>query len=269
MGKRKVFSFIFSKDDAQAQEPFKIIDYIFGLFVFFLAFSVYLSTLTPTVGFHDSGELITVACTLGIAHPPGYPLYTIFGKLWTTLVPIGNIALRMNMESALFASLCVMIVYFITLKLTSKTIPSIVASLILAFSLTFWEQAVIAEKYTLNALFFSLLIFILLKWQESFRTPKFLYLFSFILGLSFTHHFQTIYLVPGSIFFIIATLLKIKSQKSKIHIKSQKLFISINSYYNFAFCIFLFILPLTREKQVDPDPPYLWIEHKQVYYNFS
>ncbi|HAW50260.1 TPA: hypothetical protein DCX16_04870, partial [bacterium] len=205
------------------------------------------------------GELITCAWTLGIAHPPGYPLYTLFGKVWTTLIPIGNIAFRMNMESALFASLAVMMVYFITLKLTSKIIPSIVASLILAFSLTFWEQAVIAEKYTLNALFATIIIFILLKWQET-RSQRLLYLFSFILGLSFCHHFQTIYLVPASIFFILATLLKIKSQKSKIKMTNQKSkIIHFNKFLpqfcifwlapvkgrHFAFCIFLFILSLT------------------------
>ncbi|MBU1598794.1 DUF2723 domain-containing protein, partial [bacterium] len=180
-------------------EPFGKIDYSKGLLVLFVSFGVYLYTLTPTVGFHDSGELITVAYTLGIAHPPGYPLYTLFGKVFITLIPIGNIAYRMNMESALFASLACLMTYFITLKLTAKIIPSIVTALILAFSATFWEQAVIAEKYTLNAFFFTLLIFILLKWQESIRNPRFairnLYLFSFLLGLSFCHHFQTVYLV--------------------------------------------------------------------------
>ncbi|MDI6752729.1 MAG: DUF2723 domain-containing protein, partial [bacterium] len=200
-------------DEPIRPEPFKRIDYVFGLLVFFVSFGVYLVTLTPTIGFHDSGEFIAVAHTLGIAHPPGYPLYTLFGKLFITLVPIGNIAFRMNMESSLFASLAVMMVYFITLKLITnhqslitKIIPSIVASLILAFSATFWEQAVIAEKYTLNALFFTLLIFILLKWQESLKTKNYLYLFSFILGLSFCHHFQTIFLVPASIFFLNAII---------------------------------------------------------------
>ncbi|MEW6007859.1 MAG: DUF2723 domain-containing protein [bacterium] len=153
--------------------PLKTIDYIFGILVFFVSFGVYLHTLTPTIGFHDSGELITCAYTLGIAHPPGYPLYTLLGKVFITLIPFGNIAFRMNMESALFASLCVMMVYFITLKVSGRAeerkngriISSVVASLILAFSATFWEQAVIAEKYTLNALFATLTIFFNLLWH--------------------------------------------------------------------------------------------------------
>ncbi|MBU2461890.1 DUF2723 domain-containing protein, partial [bacterium] len=63
------------KDESISSEPFGKIDYSKGLLVLFVSFGVYLHTLTPTVGFHDSGELITVAYTLGIAHPPGYPLY--------------------------------------------------------------------------------------------------------------------------------------------------------------------------------------------------
>ncbi|MEW6679624.1 MAG: DUF2723 domain-containing protein [bacterium] len=71
--------------------PFKTIDYAFGLLVLFGSFEVYLHTLTPTVEFHDSGELISVAYTLGIAHPPGYPLYTLLGEVFITLIPFGNI----------------------------------------------------------------------------------------------------------------------------------------------------------------------------------
>ncbi|MEW6103969.1 MAG: DUF2723 domain-containing protein [bacterium] len=89
----------------------------------------------------------------------------------------------------------------------------------------------------------------MLKWQDSrLQTPdsRLLYLFSFILGLSFTHHFQTIYLVPASLFFIIAVLLgtkkKLKTQSLKrTFIKSLPQFCILH----FAFCIFLFILPLT------------------------
>ncbi|MEW6104051.1 MAG: DUF2723 domain-containing protein [bacterium] len=248
------------KDDLPI--PFKTIDYIFGILVLFVCFGVYLHTLTPTVGFHDSGELITCAWTLGIAHPPGYPLYTLLGKVFITLIPIGNIAFRMNMQSALFASLCVMMTYFITLKLSTRApehqstriIPSIVASLILAFSLTFWEQAVIAEKYTLNAFFATLIIFILLKWQDSrLKTQDFqlLYLFCFVLGLSFTHHFQTIYLIPASIFFILAVLWKnrknskFKTQKSKLKTRPFSLPTLYSLLSTPSKMLLLFILPLT------------------------
>ncbi|MEW6104732.1 MAG: hypothetical protein AB1630_13150 [bacterium] len=61
----KIFNLF--KEDKFILKP---IDYLCGILVLFVSFGVYLHTLTPTVGFHDSGELISVAYTLGIAHLP-------------------------------------------------------------------------------------------------------------------------------------------------------------------------------------------------------
>lgn len=245
---------------------------VMPIICFFISLACYLLTLTPSVDLHDSGEMVSAVWLLGISHPPGYPLYCLFGKLWTCLIPFGNIAYRMNIFSAVSASLAVMMVYCITLKLTTETqrhreeinlkserqnpeknpqitqifkkihsvIPALVASFSFAFSRLFWQQATFAEKYTLNAFFLSLLIFILLKWQEAIRSPKnpkskiqslrLLYLFAFLLGLSFCHHLQTIFIVPSAIFLIVTTL-----RRSKIKF----------SIFNFQFLIFNFLLPLS------------------------
>ncbi len=215
----------FIKPEAEVITPriFSSHEYLTGIVVFFFSFFVYLHTLTPTIDLHDSGDMISASFVLGIPHPPGYPLYCLLGKLFS-LIPLGNIAYRYNLFSATSASLAVMMVYFIVVKIIRNSkfeirnwtflIPAIIAALMLCFARVFWQQAVIAEKYTLNAFFATLLIFILLKWQEAtivsknpkseIRNPKFyLYLFAFTLGLSFTHHLQTIFLVPASIFLII------------------------------------------------------------------
>jgi hypothetical protein len=75
-----------------------------------LAFILYLVTCSPTINFTDSGELITVAWTGGIAHPPGYPLYTLVGSLFIH-IPLGDPAWRMNVLSALFAAVAVSLFY--------------------------------------------------------------------------------------------------------------------------------------------------------------
>lgn len=84
---------------------------LLGLLVFLISFTVYLLTLCPTVYVGDSGELIAAAYTLGIPHPPGYPLFTILGKIFITLIPIGSIAYRVNLLSAFFASATVTMLY--------------------------------------------------------------------------------------------------------------------------------------------------------------
>jgi hypothetical protein len=74
--------------------------------VFSAALATYSFTLAPTVTFVDSGELIAAAHTLGVAHPPGTPLYILLAHI-VQLVPIGSVAARVNFASALFAALAV------------------------------------------------------------------------------------------------------------------------------------------------------------------
>jgi hypothetical protein len=71
-----------------------------GLFVFI----IYLITLAPTVIQIDSGELAAVQATLGIAHPTGYPLFTISGYIFTQIpLPFRNIY-KLNLLAALWCA---------------------------------------------------------------------------------------------------------------------------------------------------------------------
>src|SRR6058998_1388481 len=72
--------------------------------VFLIALLLYCCTLAPTVTLTDSGELIVVAHGLGVAHPPGVPLWVMLAHL-ASLVPLGNVAVRINFSSAVFAAL--------------------------------------------------------------------------------------------------------------------------------------------------------------------
>jgi hypothetical protein len=74
--------------------------------IFVLALVVYLLTLMPTVGPVDSGELILAAAEPGVAHPPGFPIYVLIGHLFSRL-PLGSVAQRLNVMSAVFAALAV------------------------------------------------------------------------------------------------------------------------------------------------------------------
>jgi hypothetical protein len=60
---------------------------------------------SPSVSWQDSGSLVSAAWYLGIAHPPGEPAYLALGRL-AQLMPIGDIAFRLNVLSALALSIC-------------------------------------------------------------------------------------------------------------------------------------------------------------------
>ncbi len=180
-------------------------DYIICCGIFFITLLVYISTLAPTVYFGDSGELTAAAYNLGIAHPPGYPLYLLLGKLFMLVIPIGDMAMRMNLLSAFFASLAAVLIYLINRVLTHGRLISVLVSLTAAFAFTFWSQAVVAEVYTLAALFFCTLIFLTLLWLKT-RKQHWLLLLALTAGLALTHHVIIAVFYP--VFFIFILLNK-------------------------------------------------------------
>ena len=149
--------------------------YYFAVLAFIISLAVYIKTLAPTVTWGDSGELITAAYTLGVAHPSGYPTYTLLGKLFT-FIPFGSIAWRVNFMSAIFAAFGILFLYLVLYKMTNSKRGSFIATLVFAFSSTFWSQAVLAEVYTLHIFFLTLNIFLLLLWKET-KNIKWLYFF--------------------------------------------------------------------------------------------
>ena len=87
-----------------SQQSFRSKTLVAAAFVFVVALLIYGLTLAPTVTLVDSGELIVAARFLGVAHPPGFPLYLILAHL-VSLLPFGSIAFRINSASAIFAAL--------------------------------------------------------------------------------------------------------------------------------------------------------------------
>ena len=68
----------------------KLIIYLkrnYAVIVSLTVFFIYMTTLAPSVLHIDAGELAAVQATLGIAHPTGYPLFTILGYLFL-LIPL-------------------------------------------------------------------------------------------------------------------------------------------------------------------------------------
>lgn len=144
-------------------------------FVFFPTYFVYLLTIYPTVGTEDSGELIVSAATLDIAHPPGYPLHTLLGKLFTWLIPFGNIGWRVNLMSAFFGAATIALVYLLIKKLVKNDYISMGSALLLGFSDIFWSQSIRTETYTLHTFALILIVYLLFRWHE---TEKNIFLFA-------------------------------------------------------------------------------------------
>jgi tetratricopeptide (TPR) repeat protein len=190
-----------------------------SLFVFLVSFIVYLRTMAPTVSFWDCGEFIACSYILGIPHPPGTPLFVLIGRIFTLFPLFGEIAARVNFISVLTSALTVGLCYLLIVKLVGywerqnqslwikvgKYAGGVTGSLFLAFSVTFWSNAVEAEVYGASMFLMLLILYLGLMWMDRRGTPKgdrLLILIAY-LGLLSTGIHMTVFLVMPAVFLLV------------------------------------------------------------------
>ena len=194
----------------------------FLIFSFVLPFAMYMVTLAPSVTFFDSGEFLTATASLGSAHSPGYPLFLMYAKLFTWL-PLGNIAFRINVATAVSSSLACLAVYVLTTTLLKKEsllgderfnlVAVKCAGLAAAFSFAvtprLWLQSNHDKPYPLLAFISAVIFYLLLKWQDQYREgsehPSYVYVCTFLAGLAMGVHQTIVLLLPAWFLMIVLT----------------------------------------------------------------
>lgn len=226
---------------------------VYQILAFTVPFSVYLFTLAPSVWFIDSGELANAAANLAIAHPTGYPLFTVLGGIFSKL-PLGTPIFNLNLMCAvissvtivMFFNLLILIAYNLNLNedtsLGIKNIhirvlynSALASSYILAFSKTFWDSATYIEVYSLHSFFLVLILYLFLKaigvkrkYKSSSNNTWIL--FAFVLGLGFTNHLTVIFLSLG-FFYLYFSMYGYNENSLKNIVKSAVPFLLGYSFY--------------------------------------
>lgn len=184
--------------------------------------AVYLRTLAPGPTWGDGLEFATVVHVLGIPHPTGYPLYVMLGKLWELAIPIGSVALRLNLLSALLGVLAALLLFGAVREALPEEeekkwedVPQphhwrrvlIAAGTAMAWGLTpaIWQQATVAEVYTLFAVFLHGLTWLMLK-NMRLKRHRLDLLIAFVFGLALTHHRLIVVLAPAVVGYAIHRL---------------------------------------------------------------
>ncbi len=164
--------------------------------------------------FDDTLEFQLVLPTAGIAHPTGYPLYTLLGFVWSRLFfPVGEWAWRVNLLSALFAGAAVGVTCALAQRIArlqgGTTWPSAAAGVgaALAFGLgpVWWNQATVAEVYALHLLFVALAMLLAIMAGEAApaRQPRLVVALAALCGLALTHHRTTVLLFPALAIYLL------------------------------------------------------------------
>jgi hypothetical protein len=205
---------------SQRYSVFNGID-IYLILSFAIPFGIYMLTLAPSVTFFDSGEFITAAASLGSAHSPGYPLFLMYAKPFTW-IPLGNVAFRINMATAFSSSLACLAVYLLIRKLLAKESlfdnPSFSAFVVkcsslaaaLAFAVTprLWLQSNHDKPYPLLAFITAMIFYLLIQWRDHYKNddekPGYVYVCTFLAGLSMGLHQTVVLLLPAWVVLIVA-----------------------------------------------------------------
>ena len=175
---------------AASHHPFE--RYVVAL-VFISIAVVYGFTLKRSVEGGDSGEMIIAAYTMGIAHPPGYPLYTLLGKVFSFL-PFGTVAFKLNMFSAICNWLACLFLYFSTTLLFKRISLALLAVVVFAFYPYVWRYSLVAEVFSLNNLIASILIWLFIDQILNRKDLRNLYLGALTIGLGMSHHHTIIFI---------------------------------------------------------------------------
>ncbi len=230
-----------------------------------ILFIVYLITLAPGVVQIDSGELAAVASTLGIAHPTGYPLFTLIGYAFTKIFFFISRIQALNLLSTIYTLIGFIFIYKINCLLLKnlnqektverkkkKKVPEmiflddkkikiigLVGALSAAFSKTFWLQSTSVEVYSLHIALISVTLFLFLKAYYSsqnqdlnsslVKLPDWL-LFAFFLGLCFTNHMTSILILPALGYFYFQKFKFTKESFKRILVMLIPFFIALSLY---------------------------------------
>lgn len=166
---------------------------------FVVALIAYVATAAPDVLPADAGEFQLVAALLGVAHPPGFPLYTLVGHVFVRLFPWGTPAYRLNLLSGLLAGgTLVLVARAVRLwagrlgaRPGLRVACGVAAAVALGTATTFWAQATIANVRTPAVFFAALALYGLARFASATSRQQAdgaLLLLGLALGLGLCHY---------------------------------------------------------------------------------
>lgn len=202
-------------DERQASRP----DWLPAAGVAIALFVLYAATSPRSVSVEDDGLFVLSSYFLGVEHPPGYPLFTLIGHLFSWL-PIGEVAYRVHLASALFGALTGALAWLCARYLVEGRLPAYLAAFALGLAPVFWSQAIIAEVYTLNTFFVLLLTYLGLRMcppgaqAPTAGGPRLLYGFALLFGLSLSNHWPLMLLVAPSFALLLWPLREMVLQRA-------------------------------------------------------
>jgi tetratricopeptide (TPR) repeat protein len=193
---------------------FRAIDWMTLAITFGIIWAIYLFTLAPEQTLEDSGELCTGAFYAGIPHPPGYPFWSVYAWFWTWILPIGNVAWRVEVGQSFAAAMGCGLLALMVSRGGSMLIEGIdeikglprrwensiciisgcVAGILLGLDIFMWSESVVINRISVFGVPWLIAVMVcLMRWMYAPQQRRYLYLAMLLYGLCATIH-QTLLL---------------------------------------------------------------------------
>ncbi|MEX2466512.1 MAG: DUF2723 domain-containing protein, partial [Gemmatimonadota bacterium] len=223
------------------------------------AFALYVVTLAPTTAFWDASEYIATAHTVGVPHPPGNPLFVVFGKAWSLLLaPLAlPVAVRINMLAAATsagATGCFYLVAHRVLRGLSDDeryarVGAAVAALLGATAFTVWNQSNVNEKvYTLSLLIIGVVSWLAVRWRDVRHRPgaeRYLLWIVFLLALGSTNHLMSV--LPGPALLVLVVASGVRPLLTRAFLQRAVLLVLLGLSFNFVLPVRAELDPVINE----------------------
>ncbi|KAL4238129.1 hypothetical protein ACF0H5_002841 [Mactra antiquata] len=205
----------------------KYASFIFIIVHSILVLCVYIYTLYPNIPGGDSGELIVAAHELGVAHPPGYPVFTLLLWLAIKIFRFGNIAWRANLMNALLSGAASCVFTFTIYRYTKNVGISLIGSSLWSFSNLAWTWSTCAEVFSLNNLCVAVLLYVMIVFEQTDENKhvKISYIGSFLCGLSLCNQHTIVVYVLVIAIWVLYDLYKIQVLTVKVLCKITAFFL--------------------------------------------
>jgi hypothetical protein len=238
------------------------------------AFTVYVTTLAPSVSFWDSGEYITCSWVAGIPHPPGVPFFVLLGRVSTLLFSfIPSIAARVNLMCAIAGTVTIGLVarliqrWSVRLKFEPWLYRpiSVAGALMAAFSYTVWRNNNSTETYAMAALLSLLILWVFDLWIERRLLGKpagrQLLLTGYLMTLAIGNHLSALIVTLP----IVAMYVLYAVRKKAFEWKSPGFLVMFMGFMILAFSIHLYMpLRAIQNPEINETNPSVWTEFKEA-----
>lgn len=199
---------------------FKKYDRLVGWIVFAIAAVVYLLTMEPSASLWDCSEFIATSYKLEVGHPPGAPLFMMISRFFAMFGGAEHAAVMVNAMSALASAFTILFLFWSITHLARRILcrngeelthvrtwtalaAGAIGALANTFTDTFWFSAVEGEVYALSSLFTAVVVWAMLKWEETADEPhanRWLILIAYLMGLSIGVHLLNLLAIPAIVF---------------------------------------------------------------------